>query len=186
MTYLLISVILFMLLLGILMLKRSKKIAIALFILPILFILVSGSWLIFEKNYHFVKNTNLSKEVIDDIALYASLEEYQSNNKNIQFSKGENVYYPTLVKTPSLRIGANKKGEILYVSTKLPKQATSKNIKVTDSKDEVIKKYGGSYYTGIEMGIGKFIAYVDRDSKRHIRFWLEDEQVKEIEFQELK
>ncbi|MEM5627450.1 hypothetical protein AAHB47_29795 [Bacillus wiedmannii] len=49
MTYLLISVILFMLLLGILMLKRSKKIAIALFILPILFILVSGSWLIFEK-----------------------------------------------------------------------------------------------------------------------------------------
>ncbi len=37
----------------------------------------------------------------------------------------------------------------------------------------------------MEMGIGKFIAYVDRDSKKHIRFWLEDEKVKEIEFEAL-
>lgn len=59
---------------------------------------------------------------------------------------------------------------------------TSKHIKDSDSKNAVIKKYGESYYESRDMGIGKYIAYVDRDSKMQLRFWLEEGKVREIEF----
>ena len=89
--------------------------------------------------------------------------------------------YSNFVNINDVYIGADKNSKIIFISTINSLDETSKHIKVSDSKNDVIKKYGESYYKGREMGIGDYIAYVDRDSKRHILFWLEEGKVREIE-----
>ena len=161
--------------------KRGKKVAFFLLLIPLLMILGLGAWLLIEGNYYFVKDTDLSTEVVGNIELEESLKEYIKDKLDSQFTKVENVKYPNLVNINDVYIGADKNNKIIFVSTISSLDETGKHIKVSDSKNDVIKKYGESYYEGRDMGIGKFIAYVDRDSKRHIRFWLEKGKVRAIE-----
>jgi len=58
-------------------------------------------------------------------------------------------------------------------------------IKVTDNEKLIIQKYGANYYKGRDMGVGEYIVYVDRDSKRCILFWLESGKVIAIVFQKI-
>ena len=90
------------------------------------------------------------------------------------------MYYPNFVKRNDVYIGADKNNNIKFIRTIDPLDETSKHIKVSDSKDVVINKYGESYYGCRDMGMGEYIAYVDRDSKRYIRFWLEEGKVREL------
>ena len=46
----------------------------------------------------------------------------------------------------------------------------------------IIFLYGESHYEGRDMGMGEYIAYVDRDSKRYICFWFKEGKVREIEW----
>lgn len=167
---------------AIIIFKRNRKVSLLLLSIPLLPILGLGAWFIFERNYHFVKGTDLSTEMIGNIELEKSLEEYIKVNPDTQFTRGENVYYPNYIKGNDVSIGADKNNKIIYVSTKTPLDETSKHIKVSDSKDVVINKFGESYYECRDMGMGEYIAYVDRDSNRYIRFWLKEGKVREIEF----
>ena len=44
--------------------------------------------MLFERNYHFVKDTDLSTEIIGNIELEKSLEEYKNDNPDIPVYKG--------------------------------------------------------------------------------------------------
>jgi len=168
-----------------LFLYKRKKVALFLLLIPLLMILGLGAWLLFEGNYHFVKDTDLSTEVVGNIEPEESLKEYIKDKLDSQFTKVENVKYPNFVNINDVYIGADKNNKIIFVSTKSSLDETGKHIKVSDSKNDVIKKYGESYYDGRDMGIGKYIAYVDRDSRRHMRFWLEEGKVRSIELSAL-
>ena len=179
-TYLIAFIFIVTIIIAILSYKR-KKVAFFLLLIPLLMILGLGAWLLFEGNYHFVKDTDLSTEVVGNIELKKSLAEYIKDIPDSQITKIENVKYPNFVNINDVYIGADEKNKIIYVSTMNSLDETSKHIKVSDSKNDVIKKYGESFYKGREMGIGDYIAYVDRDSKRHILFWLEEGKVSKIE-----
>lgn len=179
---LLLAVILFIILMSAIFLYKShKKVAVGLFLIPIVLIIFLGGWWLYEANYHFVKSTDLSEEFLGDIHLNDSVEHYKKVNNAIEFSIGDNVYYPVFLQSSSLVIGANSDDEIEFIESSLSNHETSKKIKVTDSEKMIIKKYGANYYTGRDMGMGDYIVYVDRASKRYLRFWLESEEVRAIE-----
>ncbi|KOS68933.1 hypothetical protein AEA09_10500 [Lysinibacillus contaminans] len=182
MTILVLFVCVIKVVIAIFIFKENKKVSLLLLSIPFLLILGIGAWLLFERNYHFVKDTDLSIEIIRNIELEKSLKEYIKENPNTHFTKGENVKYPNYVNGNDVSIGADKSNKIKFFRTISLLDETSKHIKVSDSKDTVINKYGESYYEGRDMGMGEFIAYVDRDSKRYIRFWLNEGKVREIEF----
>ncbi|MFJ7738358.1 hypothetical protein ACIQ2D_18745 [Lysinibacillus sp. NPDC097287] len=167
---------------GIFIFEKNKKVSFLLLSIPSLLILGLVVWFIFERNYHFVKSTDLRTEIIGNMELEKSLEEYIKGKPDTQFTKGENVKYPNYVKGHDVSIGADENNKIKFVRTISPHDETSKHIKVSDSKEVVINKYGESYYECRDMGMGEYIAYVDRDSKRYIRFWLQEGKVREIEF----
>lgn len=54
---------------------------------------------------------------------------------------------------------------------------TVKGIKVGSSKEEVIQQYGSNYYTNKENKSYKRIGYFDKESNRHIEFFLKNNQV---------
>ena len=63
---------------------------------------------------------------------------------------------------------------------------TSKKIKVTDNEKVIINKYGDDYYKSREMGMGDYIVYVDRVSKRYLRFWLENGEYGQLNLKKYK
>ncbi len=165
--------------------KRHKKIAVGLLSIPILLIfLVIGLWL-YEEKYHFIKSTDLSEEFLGDIHLNDSINKYKKVTSMIEFSTGDNVYYPIFLQSSSLVIGANSDDEIEFIESSLSNHETSKKIKVNDNEKMIITKYGANYYKGRDMGMGDYIVYVDRASKRYLRFWLESGEVRAIELKKI-
>ncbi|MBM7661048.1 hypothetical protein JOC85_001820 [Bacillus mesophilus] len=70
-----LGLILFPLILGIYLFKRSRKLALTFLCIPLSLVLVAGSWYVYESNYQFVKSTNLSEVQYDDIRVGDSLQE---------------------------------------------------------------------------------------------------------------
>ncbi|MEH6942470.1 hypothetical protein [Bacillus sp. JJ722] len=171
-------------LLAFLLYRKKKIISLILFSIPMFTILLIGGWWIYESNYQFISNTDLSQEQLGMLTLNQPIEELE-DYKDPTLTPVENVYYPIFVRSSQLMLGANEDGLLEYVRTSSTNKPTNKEINVTQTLHKVIETYGKSYYSNKEMGMGQYIGYVDRKNKRELRFWHEDGIVTEIEYKHL-
>ncbi|MFJ5622374.1 hypothetical protein ACIQD3_06425 [Peribacillus loiseleuriae] len=163
--------------------RKNRKVLIGALAVPFLVILLLCGWIVYEKNYQFVKSTDLTNESIGDINLRDAISNHKMKRS---FHVGDNVYYQTYLTSPRLTLGANENDEVIFISTNLKNLQTQKQIQVSTPLQVVIEKYGEHYYKGRDMGMGEYIGYLDKPSKKTLLFWHEKGKVTEIEFKLIK
>lgn len=179
---LLFGVFVFPILIGILFLKTSRKIATIFLSIPFIFIIGVVSWWFYETNYRFVGSTDLAGERIGEISIEDPITDEIFATYG-DYEEVDHVNYAEKFVFQEINIGASVRDTIIYIKTKTPELTTAKGIKIGDSVDQVKKAYGKKFFQRSDMGFGKSINYIDRSEKLHLQFWLEDDQVIEISLQ---
>lgn len=165
--------------LGIIFLFRSKKMAILIFSVPFIVVIGLFGWWVFEANHHFVRSTDLANEFIGGIALWDELNESFIETYG-DYTENDNVYYKESLNFERLSIGTNDEDEIIYMRTLDPEMQTEQSIEVGDSIQTVKDTYGDRFYMYRDMGMPDSINYVDRKNKIHLQFLYDENGVSEI------
>lgn len=136
----------------------------------------------------FTKTTTLSKENIEGIQMYESIDSNEFVQKyGTNLEKIDNALFDYYKLSNGLEIATNKQRQIIRVVIRNKTSnniKTSKNIGLGSSIDEVINAYGTNYYERIEeqMPSWPVIGYVDHEKKATIEFWNEKNKVVEIRY----
>lgn len=179
---LLFGVFILPILIGITILKKSRKVATIFLSIPFIFIIGVVSWWFYETNYRFVSSTDLSDEQIGQLAIQDPVTE-ETLAMFGEYETKENVNYDELYVFEDVDIGTSVRDQVIYIKTKTPELATAKGIRIGDSIDTVTEIYGEKFFRRSDMGLGESINYVDRSEKIHLQFWLKDDKVIEISLQ---
>lgn len=179
---LLFGVFILPILLGILLLRKSRKVATIFLSIPFIFIIGVVSWWFYETNYRFISSTDLSGEQIGELAINDTVTESMLTTFG-EYEKRENVNYNELYVFEDIEIGVSVREQIIYLSTVTHEMSTAKGINVGDSADTITKTYGEKFFRRSDMGLGESINYVDRDQKVHLQFWLQDDKIVQISLQ---
>jgi|SRR5690625_654667 len=166
-------------LLGILLLRKSRKVATVLLSIPFIFIIGVVSWWFYETNYRFVSSTDLSGEQIGELAIHDSMTEEIFTIFG-EYEEKDNVNYDELYVFKDIEIGTSVRDQIIYITALTPELTTTKGIKIGDSTDLITETYGKKFFRRSDMGLGESINYVDRDEKLHLQFWLQDDKIVQI------
>ena len=152
-----------------------------LMILGLLFMFFVFFHLSFPRAYHhyLCKSTDLSKENISGIYLGESI-----NNDNVKTKYGyinklsqDNVKYNYYYLNEKIEVATEKNDDkIIRFVINDKDTASERNIKIGDSKKEIIKAYGNNYYKRVEQGTN-IIGYTDRKNKTSLEFWMYEEKV---------
>lgn len=164
---------------GIILLKKSRRLATIFLSVPFVFMIGVVGWWFYESNYRFVSSTDLSSEQIGDYAI----RDEMTDDIFITFGDYEerdNVNYNELFVFEDVEFGTSIHDDIIFIQTYTVELTTMKDIKIGDQIEHVIERYGDNYFRGADMGLGDSISYVDRDHKLHLQFWLEDDIVTHI------
>ena len=144
----------------------------------VLLIIGLGTYLAFTvyvsfgpRNAHYltVKTTKLDQEKIGNLSLNQSvnvLKPAPTATKDNSLFEYYTWEYGTTIAT-----NFNDDKIIRIIVCESSAFATSKGIKVGDSKEKVIKAYGNDFYKREELGLD-IIGYVDKKLNRTIEFWL--------------
>lgn len=170
--------------------QMKKIFKIIIIILLLISCVIFGAYQYFHRSssFRFTQTTNLSKENIDGLQLYQSIDnkefvqKYGTNLKRI-----DNVLFDYYELSDSLEIATNKKRQIIRIIINAKTNSnirTSKGIGLGSSIDEVINVYGINYYkrTEEQMPSSPVIGYVDHERKVTIEFWNVKNKVVEIRY----
>lgn len=164
---------------GIVMSKKSKKISMILFSIPFIFVIGVLVWWVYEINDRFVSNTDLASEQIEPFELLKEIDEKTLDSYG-SFDEKEDRYFDQMLAYDDFSLGIDHEGNLIYIEIREEGYETSLGINVGDSIDQVEEMYGTNTYTSKEMGIGVSKNYVDRDEKKHIKFFEEDGKITQI------
>lgn len=164
---------------GIFMSKKSKKIAIALFCIPFVFTTGVIVWWVYEINDRFVSNTDLANEQIEPFILLdeptkETLDTYGT------FEEEDNEVFDQMLAYDGFSLGIDHAGELVYIHVTEGGHETTRGIQVADPIDLVEELYGTDTFKTREAGLGEAQNYVDRDHKKHIKFFEEDGLITQI------
>ncbi len=164
---------------GIVMSKKSKKVAIALFCIPFVFTAGMIIWWIYEINDRFIANTDLAKEQIEPFLLFdepteETLESYGT------FEEEDDELFDRMLTYEGFSLGIDQAGELVYIQVTEEGQETARGVQIGDSVEFVEELYGTDTYTTKDTGEGVAQNYVDRDHKKHIQFFEEDGSITKI------
>ncbi|HLR75676.1 MAG TPA: hypothetical protein VK077_10400 [Virgibacillus sp.] len=165
--------------LGIIFLRKSRKLSMIMLSIPFIFIIGVGLWWFYEVNHRFVGNTELAGEQIGEFSLQDDVNEELLETYGT-YTLRENVNYDELLAFDDLEIGTSIHDKIIYIQTGTSQMPTKQGIKVGDRTEDVIERYGDKHYNRQDMGMGESLNYVDRDAKIHLQFWLEDGEITHI------
>lgn len=170
-------------LVGIFLLKRSRKLAYILMGIPFVIMLVVIVWSISMMNHNFVGNTDLAGENIGGISLYDTVDD-AFKEKYGDYKENENDFYKESLQFDTFHVGTNQQDKIVYISAADPAMKTDAGIQIGDPIQKVFDTYGEKYYTYDEMGLGTSVNYVDRDQGLHLQIWYMNDEVVSIHLME--
>jgi hypothetical protein len=135
---------------------------------------------VLQKDAYDYKNEVQSSELLDEstngIGLRDSSEKVEKNlGKPKKIEKSDSITHLTYG-NDELLLTLDDNIVVEYQINSKAYQ-TGKGIKVGNSKDEVIQQYGSNYYTNKEDKKYESIGYFDKESNRHIEFFLKNNQV---------
>lgn len=165
--------------LGIVLLKRSRKLAIGLISIPFVFMFVVGGWLTYEMNHRFISSTALGNENIGEVELHQELNDELKDKYGAYDEEDHDVYHAYL-HFDKLEIGVNEKNEMIYVTTDEGSMRTNEQISVGDSLGKVKDTYGDHYYESGETEDEKSLNYIDRENDVVLKFWYKEDKITKI------
>lgn len=89
---------------GIFMLRRSRKVAISLISIPFIFMVIVAGWWVYEANYRFISSTDLAGEQLDNIELRENLSESFKDDHG-DYSTEDNVRFREYLEFESFSVG---------------------------------------------------------------------------------
>ncbi|EIT86242.1 hypothetical protein A374_06571 [Fictibacillus macauensis ZFHKF-1] len=163
-----------------------------LIVLLIIIVAVGGFIYYLPYSKTFTRSTDLSHEATDGVTLHDNIHSHsfvKRFGKPIEQISNENYDYfdwKNGLETASVTEGKHK-GDIMRIIITGSEGdpygnalQTKKGIKLGDTLQQVIQRYGDRYYKGKESGLTS-IGYIDRDSGRTIEFRCEEgERITEI------
>lgn len=166
--------------LGVLFVRRSRKVALSLISIPFIFMIGVMGWWVYEANHRFTGSTDLANERIDHIELHITVND-SFKSEHGKYEKEDDVRFREYLHFDTFSVGTNfEENKIVYIETEVQGTETAKGIQVGDTIEKVINTYGDSHYKSNEMGQGRTINFIDRKANIHLQFWLQDDVVQTI------
>jgi len=137
------------------------------------------------RSFHhiFTQSTDLNGEEVEGLKLYDNISSdkiVSLYGKQIEQSRDVAKYnYFQLRK--GIEVAVNSKGEILRFIITDRDLETAKEIKLGDSDIDVKNAYGNNYYYRREQGVD-ILGYIDKIKNTSIEFWMHDNKVVFIRF----